>query len=259
MDGSLAAYGLGAGAPAGPSRPRAARSRARRWWSTAPSTSAPGPASSTPSTPRPASALDLPGARRHQGQRRAGRPAPSWWATTPATSTPSTRARAPSGGPTPAGGASTAGPAVSGDTIVIGDVGGAVIALDARDRRRALAPLHRRGVRLLEPGDRRRRRLHRLLQRRLPGARPGSGRGALVASTSAARISGSATVVDGVVYTAAPLRARAVAAAPTGSTPAPAPSATEADDGRYSPAVAAGRTLYLVGTRTSMPIPRPRA
>ena len=70
------------------------------------------------------------------------------------------------------------------------------------------------------------------------------------------RISGSATVVDGVVYTArlyAPGQARRTYGldARTGAV------RYETDDGRYSPAVGAGRTLYLVGTRRLYAHPAP--
>ena len=71
-----------------------------------------------------------------------------------------------------------------------------------------------------------------------------------------APISGSATVVDGVVYVSrlyGPGQARRTYGldAATGAVRA------QIDDGRYSPAVGAGRTLYLVGTRTLRAYPAP--
>ena len=91
---------------------------------------------------------------------------------------------------------------MSGDTIVIGDVGGAVIALDARDGSEMWRHSTGGAYVYSTPGDRRRRRLHRLLQRQLPGPRPRRRGAEAGRSTWAAAISGSATVVDGVVYTA---------------------------------------------------------
>ena len=85
--------------------------------------------------------------------------------------------------------------------------------------------------------------------------RPGAA--ALVASTSGGRISGSATVVGGVVYTAVPRAPGDSPAAPTGSTRPPGRCASGPTTGRYSPAVGAGVTLYLVGTRTIECVPRP--
>ena len=72
------------------------------------------------------------------------------------------------------------------------------------------------------------------------------------------RISGSATVVDGVVYTSIlyrpgqPRRTYGLDAR-TGAV------RFRMADGRYSPAVAAGRTLYLVGVRTLYAHPAPAA
>jgi outer membrane protein assembly factor BamB len=72
-----------------------------------------------------------------------------------------------------------------------------------------------------------------------------------------ARISGSATVVDGIVYTArlyfpgSPKRTYGLDAE-TGAV------RFESEDGRYSPAVAAGRTLFLVGSRTLYAYPARR-
>jgi outer membrane protein assembly factor BamB len=138
------------------------------------------------------------------------------------------------------------GPAVSGDTLVIGDVGGAVIALDARtgaERWRhatggyvyssaAIAG----GAVFIGSYDGRFQALDLAT-------------GALRWSFDAGgRISGSATVVDGVVYTA--VLARAGEAQRTFGLDARTGAVRyRGHDGRYSPAVGAGTTLYLVGTR----------
>lgn len=138
------------------------------------------------------------------------------------------------------------GPAVSGDTIVIGDVGGAVIALDARSG----AELWRHSTGAF---------VYSTAAIAAGTAFIGSYSGrfeALDLATGAVRwsfdaggrISGSATVVDGVVYTsvlARPGEARRTFGLDvrTGAV------RHRGDDGRYSPAVGAGTTLYLVGTR----------
>jgi outer membrane protein assembly factor BamB len=62
------------------------------------------------------------------------------------------------------------------------------------------------------------------------------------------RISGSATVVDGVVYTAVLYRPGEPRRT-YGLDVRDGSVVYRGDDGRYSPAVAAGTTLYLVGTR----------
>ena len=115
--------------------------------------------------------LDLRGGGRHQGQRRPRRRPRSWSATTRATSTRSTPRPGAQRWRYTGGQRFYGGPAVSGGTLVIGDVGGAVIALDAAHRARALASRHR-GLRLLLARHRRRDGLHRLLRRRLRGPRP---------------------------------------------------------------------------------------
>ncbi len=138
------------------------------------------------------------------------------------------------------------GPGVSGDTVVIGDVGGAVIALAAGDG--SVRWRHSPGGFVysspaIDDG------------RVFIGSYGGAfqaldlASGAVVWSHDAGgRISGSATVVDGVVYTAIlalPGQARRTWGldARTGAV------RYRGDDGRYTPAVAAGDTLYLVGTR----------
>ncbi len=138
------------------------------------------------------------------------------------------------------------GPAVSGDTIVIGDVGGAVMALDARTG--AERWRHRTGAFVYSSPA---------IAEGMAYVGSYAGRfEALAVSTGAVRwsfdaggrISGSATVVAGIVYTAVLARpgeprrtfgldARTGAVRYRGA------------DGRYSPAVGAGTTLYLVGTR----------
>jgi outer membrane protein assembly factor BamB len=147
------------------------------------------------------------------------------------------------------------GPAVSGDTIVIGDVGGAVIALEARTGaerwRHSTGGSYVYSTPAIADG----------------AAYVGSYNGTFQALELddgsvrwsfdvGGRISGSATVVDGVVYTArlyAPGQARRTYGLDvrTGAV------RFEGDDGRYSPAVGAGRTLYLIGTRHVYAHPAP--
>jgi len=138
------------------------------------------------------------------------------------------------------------GPAVSGDTIVIGDVGGAVIAIDARSGSELWR--HSTGAFVYSTAA-------------IAGGTAfiGSYSGrfdALDLATGAVRwsfdaggrISGSATVVDGLVYTA--VLARSGEQPRTfGLDVRTGAVRYRTDDGRYSPAVGAGTTLYLVGTR----------
>lgn len=140
------------------------------------------------------------------------------------------------------------GPGLSDGTLVVGDVGGAVIAVDAAsgaERWRFstggafvyASPAIADGTVYIGSYD---QSLYALdLQTGAQRWRFNAG----------ARISGSATVVDGVVYTSVlylpgqPKRTYGLDAQ-TGAV------RFESDDGRYSPAVAAGRTLFLVGSRT---------
>jgi outer membrane protein assembly factor BamB len=146
------------------------------------------------------------------------------------------------------------GPGVSGRTIVIGDVGGAVVALDARDGSRLWrhstgsfvysSPAIADGTVFIGSYDGRFRALD-------------LASGAVRWSFDVGgRISGSATVVDGVVYVSrlyAPGQARRTYGLDT----ATGAVRWEGRDGRYSPAVGADRTLYLVGTRTLRAYPAP--
>lgn len=137
------------------------------------------------------------------------------------------------------------GPAISGNHAVIGDVGGAVIALDTRTG----AQLWRHttggwvyGSPAIADG------------RVFIGSYDGlfqalrlSDGGVIWSHDAGGRISGSATVVNGVVYTSIlylpgqPRRTWGLDAA-TGAVRWQFP------DGRYSPVIAAGSTLYFVGT-----------
>ncbi len=148
------------------------------------------------------------------------------------------------------------GPAVSGDTLVIGDVGGAVIALDARTG--AERWRHSTGAFVYSSpaiAD----------QRVMVGSYSGAFRaldldsGAVLWSFDAGgRISGSATVIDGIVYTA--VLARPGEPQRTfGLDVRSGAVRYRGDDGRYSPAVGAGTTLYLVGTRHLYAHPAPIA
>ncbi len=140
------------------------------------------------------------------------------------------------------------GAGVSGNTVVIGDVGGTVLALDRRSGAVRwshgtggafvyASPAIARGTVFIGSYDGR----FEALDLDTGAVRWGHDAGG--------RISGSATVVDDVVYATVltrpgePKRTFGLDAA-TGAV------RYEGDDGRYSPAVAAGRSLYLVGTRT---------
>jgi outer membrane protein assembly factor BamB len=147
------------------------------------------------------------------------------------------------------------GPGVSNGTIVIGDVGGAVIGLSAADG--AVRWRHSTGGAYVYSSP------------AIADGRVfiGSYNGAFQAldlddgsvvwtHDAGGRISGSATVVDGVVYTAilyAPGQARRT----WGLDVATGAVRYRGDDGRYSPAVGAGDTLYLVGTRLLYAYPAP--
>jgi len=138
------------------------------------------------------------------------------------------------------------GPGVSGDTVVLGDVGGAVIALAAGDgsQRWRHSP---GGFVYSSPAIHEGRVFIGSYSGAFQALDLASG-GVIWSHDAGGRISGSATVVDGVVYTAIlalPGQARRTWGldARTGAV------RYRGDDGRYTPAVAAGDTLYLVGTR----------
>ena len=176
---------------------------------------------------------------RHQGQRRAGRRPDRGRRTTRATCTPSTRPPGAERWRYTGGQRFYGGPAVSGDTLVIGDVGGAVIALDASHRAPALAPRHRR-LRLLDAGDRQ--------AARSSWARTAARFEALDLDDGAVRwsfdagerISGSATVVGRRRLHRGARAPRRRRGATFGLDTAPATVRFTGDDGRYSPAVGAG-------------------
>jgi outer membrane protein assembly factor BamB len=138
------------------------------------------------------------------------------------------------------------GPGVSGTTAVIGDVGGAVIALDTRTGRERwrhttggyvyASPAIARGTVFIGSYDGRFQALD-LETGRVRWSHDAGG-----------RISGSATVVGDVVYTAV-LAAPGEPRVTFGLDTATGRVRWRGDDGRYSPAVAAGRSLILVGTR----------
>ena len=139
------------------------------------------------------------------------------------------------------------GPAVSGDALVIGDVGGAILSLNARtgaERWRVStngayvysSPAIADGVAYVGSYDGRMRALDLAT-----GAQRWS-------FDVGGRISGSASVVDGVVYTAR-LYAPGEDPATFGLDARDGAVRYRGADGRYSPAVGAGTTLYLVGTR----------
>ena len=147
------------------------------------------------------------------------------------------------------------GPGVSEGIVVIGDVGGAVVALDAANGKRLwrhptggafvyASPAIARGTVFIGSYNGKFEALN---------LKTGKPRWTFDAG---GRISGSATVVGNTVYTAVlarhgePDRAFGLDVA-TGK-----PRWT-GNDGRYSPAVGAGRTLYIVGRTTLYAYPAP--
>ncbi len=139
------------------------------------------------------------------------------------------------------------GPGISGNTVVIGDVGGAVIAVDLRDGHRLWrhptgdavysSPAIAKGKVFIGSYD----GIFEALDLKT-GNRvwPFDVKG---------RISGSATVVGNVVYTSVLARP----GEPNRSFGLDIADGTKlwrGNDGRYSPAVGAGRTLYIVGRTT---------
>jgi hypothetical protein len=139
------------------------------------------------------------------------------------------------------------GPGVSGDDrIVVGDVGGQVVCVDARTGRVLwrhatgsyvyASPAIARGTVFIGSYDGDFEALD---------LRTGAVRWRFAAG---GRISGSATVVGDTVYTAV-LAAPGQARRTWGLSTADGRVRFRGDDGRYSPAVAAGRTVYIVGVR----------
>jgi len=147
------------------------------------------------------------------------------------------------------------GPGISDDIAVIGDVGGAVVALQASTGKR----LWRHGT-----GE------------ALVYASPAIARGTVFIGSyngtfealdlttgkvrwtfdAGGRISGSATVVGDTVYTSV-LARRGEPDRTFGLDVATGKERWKGDDGRYSPAVGAGRTLYIVGRTTLYAYPAP--
>lgn len=139
------------------------------------------------------------------------------------------------------------GPGVSGNRIVIGDVGGQVVCVDARTGsvlwRHSTggayvyaSPAIARGTVFIGGYD----GVFRALDLRTGAVR--------WTFQVGGRISGSATVVGDTVYTAV-LAAPGQPKRTWGLATANGAVRFRADDGRYSPAVAAGRTVYIVGVR----------
>jgi outer membrane protein assembly factor BamB len=138
------------------------------------------------------------------------------------------------------------GPGVSGNLAVIGDVGGAVIALDVRtgaERWRHTTGDWVYGSPAIADG------------RVFIGSYDGNFQ-ALDLATGAVRwthaaggrISGSATVIDGIVYTSILYR-EGQPRKTWGLDVRTGAVRWQNDDGRYSPAVGAGSTVYIVGTK----------
>ncbi|MEW6583692.1 MAG: PQQ-binding-like beta-propeller repeat protein [Actinomycetota bacterium] len=144
------------------------------------------------------------------------------------------------------------GPAVSGGVAVIGDVGGAVVALDASTG----AVRWRRGTGAYvysSPAIARGTVFIGSYSGRFEALDLATGR-VRWAFDAGGRISGSATVVGDVVYTAR-LARRGEPRRTWGLDTGTGAVRYQAADGLYSPVVAAGRTLYLVGGRTLSAFP----
>ncbi len=141
------------------------------------------------------------------------------------------------------------GPGISGNTVVIGDVGGAVIAVDLRTGRRRWShrtagaasvyssPAIAKGTVFIGSYNGRFEAL-RLTDGSVRWSYDVGG-----------RISGSATVVGRTVYTSV-LARKGEPDRTFGLDIANGKVRWQNDDGRYSPAVGAGRTLYIVGKNT---------
>ena len=147
------------------------------------------------------------------------------------------------------------GPAVSGTTAVIGDVGGAVVALNTVTGRRLWrhstggtyvygSPAVAAGAAYIGSYN----GMFEALDLRTGRVRWSFDAGG--------RISGSATVVGDTVYTAV-LARHGEHDRTFGLDTATGRVTWRGDDGRYSPAVAAGRTLYIVGRTTLYAYPAP--
>lgn len=140
------------------------------------------------------------------------------------------------------------GPGISGDTIVIGDVGGAVYGVNAKTGKTIWrhstgdmvysSPAIAKGVVYIGSYD------HYLRALRLKDGRE------LWRFSVGGRISGSASVIGNTVYVSR-LASRGQKDATFAINTATQRVVWQSDTGRYSPVVAAGRTLFLVG-RTSV-------
>jgi outer membrane protein assembly factor BamB len=140
------------------------------------------------------------------------------------------------------------GPAISGNTVVIGDVGGAVIAVDLRTG----AQLWRRSTNGAQvyssPAVAKGKVFIGSYNGQFQALDLKTGNVAWTFDAGG-RISGSATVVGNVVYTSVLARPGELNRSfgidiKTGA------RRWRGNDGRYSPAVGAGRTLYIVGRTT---------
>ena len=140
------------------------------------------------------------------------------------------------------------GPAISGNTVVIGDVGGAVIAVDLKTG----AQLWRHSVGGAQvyssPAIAKGKVFIGSYNGQFQALNLKTGAVAWTFPTGG-RISGSATVVGDVVYTAVLARPGELNRS-YGIDINTGKQRWRGNDGRYSPAVGAGRTLYIVGRTT---------
>ncbi|HJZ62139.1 MAG TPA: PQQ-binding-like beta-propeller repeat protein [Miltoncostaeaceae bacterium] len=147
------------------------------------------------------------------------------------------------------------GPGVSGNTVVIGDVGGAVVGLNAQTGARKWRVSTGGSFVYASPAIARGTAYIGAYNGRLYALDVASGRQRWSFSAGGP-ISGSATVVGGIVYTA--VLAPSVSGDRTwGLDTRSGAVRFQTDDGRYSPVVAAGRTVYLVGRTTLYAYPAP--
>lgn len=140
------------------------------------------------------------------------------------------------------------GPAISGNTVVVGDVGGAVVAVDLRTGRQRWRHSTSGGIVYSSPALARGAVFIGSYNGRFEALNLSNGRRRW-SFDAGGRISGSATVVGTTVYTSV-LARKGERDRTFGLDVATGKMVWQNDDGRYSPAVGAGRTLYIVGKNT---------
>ena len=140
------------------------------------------------------------------------------------------------------------GPAISGNTVVVGDVGGAVVAVDLRTGRQRWRHPTNGGIVYSSPAIARGSVFIGSYNGTFEALGLSDGKRRWAYDVGG-RISGSATVVGTTVYTSV-LARKGERDRTFGLDVATGKVVWQNDDGRYSPAVGAGRTLYIVGKNT---------